>query len=134
MKTPRTRIAKLIAKRTLNQGISKSYAKEIAAYLLTERRTRELDSLLRDVGADWARAGHVEVIATSTHPLDAHVKTEISVQTKELYPEAKDIIITETHDPKMIGGVRLNLPNRQLDLTVRAKLNKFKQLTIGGKA
>jgi F0F1-type ATP synthase delta subunit len=133
MKTPRTRIAHLIADRTLSKGASKQLSKEVAAYLLSERRTHELNSVLRDIQADWATAGHVEVVATSAHPLTAEVKANITKQVKSLYPDAKSIVVTEGHDPEVIGGVRLALANQQLDLSVEAKLNKFKQLTAVGK-
>jgi hypothetical protein len=49
MKTSRVRIAGTIADQTLANGTSKQYAREVAAYLLSEGRVGELDSLLRDV-------------------------------------------------------------------------------------
>lgn len=133
MKQSRAKLASIIADTTLKSGISKQYAEEIAAYLLTERRVSELDSVLRDVQADWAEAGLVEVIATSAHVLTPAIKAEITRQIKPLYPGAKTIIITEQHDPEIIGGVRVSLANQQLDLSIEAKLNKFKQLTTAGK-
>jgi len=133
MKTPRTRIAQTIADKTLAGSDSRKLGQEIAAYLLSERRTNELNSLLRDVQADWAEAGYVEVLAGSAHELTAANKAEIRRQVERLYPDAKQIIITHVHDPEVIGGVRLSLANQQLDLSVEAKLNKFKQLTISGK-
>lgn len=133
MKTARTRIASVIAEDTLKSGASKSYVKEVAAYLLSEQRVGELDSLLRDVQADWAKAGYVEVIATSAHPLTASIKADITKQIKQLYPGAKKITISEAHDEEVLGGVRLSLADKQLDLSVEAKLNKFKQLTTAGK-
>lgn len=133
MKAPRTRLAKLVADRTLTQGVSKKFVEEIAAYLLTERRTGELDSLLRDVQSDWAAAGHVEVTATSAHPLTSGVKTDITKHMKALYPRAKKIVINEVNDPEIIGGVRLTLANQQFDLSLRSKLNRFKQLATAGK-
>lgn len=131
MKAPRTRIASAIADRTLKSGASRGLAKEVAAYLLAEGRVGELDSVLRDVQADWAEAGHVEVLAASAHSLSADVRSNITKQVKALYPAAKQIIVTEVLDPEVIGGVRLSLANQQLDLSVEAKLNKFKQLTAG---
>lgn len=132
MKTPRTRIAKTIADKALT-GNPKKLSKEVAAYLLSERRANELDSLLRDVQADWAEAGYVEVIASSAHPLSTSVKSDIAKRVQKLYPKAKKIIVTEEHDAEIIGGVKLTLANQQLDLSVEAKLNKFKQLTSSGK-
>lgn len=133
MKVARTRIAHTVAEQTLKKGVSKRYVEELAAYLLTERRTGELDSLLRDVQADWAAAGHVEVIARSAFPLTATVRSDITKRVKTLYPAAREIVINEVQDSEVIGGVRLALPDRQLDLSIRTKLNKFKQLATLGK-
>lgn len=133
MKAPRTRIASVIADRTLKNGVSKDFAQEIAAYLLGEGRVSELDSILRDVRADWANDGHVEVLASSAFPLSTEVKADIMIQMATLHPRAKKIIITEVRDPDVIGGVRLQLADQQLDLSVEAKLNRFKQLTVAGK-
>lgn len=131
MKTPRTRLAAAIADRTLKSGSSKKLATEVAAYLLSERRVSELDSILRDVQNNWAVAGYVEVLAASARPLSAAVKSDIVKQVSKLYPDAKQVVVTEIHDPELIGGVRLTVANRQLDLSLEAKLNKFKQLTAG---
>jgi F0F1-type ATP synthase delta subunit len=133
MKVSRTRIAGVIADRTLKDGVSSEFSAEIAAYLLSERRVGQLDSLLRDVQAAWAEAGQVEVTATSRYPLTSEVKADIKVRLDKLYPAAKQMTITEVRDPEVIGGTRLSLANRQLDVSVRAKLNKFKRLTYTGK-
>jgi F0F1-type ATP synthase delta subunit len=133
MKTARTRIAQVVADRALKQGDSEQLSRELAAYLLSEGRTGELDSLLRDIQHDWAEAGHVEVIAASAFPLTAAVRADITKRVKALYPAAKEIVISGIHDPTVIGGVRLSLPDRQLDLSIRTKLNRFKQLATAGK-
>lgn len=133
MKTPRTRIAQTIADRSLKGGSTKKLSEQVAAYLLSERRVGELDSLLRDVQADWAKAGFIEVIAATAFPLSATAKTDIQKRIKRLYPNAKQVIVTEVRDPEVIGGVRLSLADQQLDLSIETKLNKFKQLTTVGK-
>jgi F0F1-type ATP synthase delta subunit len=133
MKQPRHKVADTIAQKTLAKGITADYAKEIAAYLLAENRVGELESVLRDVQAEWAEAGFVEVIARSAHPLTASIRDEIAAQVTKLYPNAKRVSITEVEDVETIGGVRLQLPGKQLDMSIETKLNKFKQLTVQGK-
>lgn len=133
MAQSRTRLAHYIAEQTLNGADTQQLSREIAAYLLDEGDAGELDSLLRDVQAAWAEQGHVEVLAASAHPLTDEVKTDITRQVQTLYPAAKTVVVTEVHDPSVIGGVRLSLAHQQLDLSVEAKLNKFKQLTTAGK-
>jgi len=129
MKTPRNRIATTIAAHTYYDGSSKAYARQIAALLLFEGRVGELDSLLRDIQADWALHGHVEVLARSSHPLSQATKDDIVKYIRALYPKADKIVVTEIADASVIGGVRISLADQQLDLSVEAKLNKFKQLT-----
>jgi len=111
----------------------KKYIESVASYLLEARRTGELDSILRDISADWARVGYVEVLARSAHPLDEATKREIAKQAKVLYSKAEKVTVTDIADPTVVGGVRLSVANQRLDLSVRAKLNRFKQLTGAGK-
>lgn len=129
MKQPRHEIATAIARRSLATSDVAKLGDEIAAYLLLTRRTGELDSLLRDIMQYRADHGIVEVIAVSAYPLSDKVKHDIEAQVRSLYPEAKEIIISHRLDSTVISGVRLEFANQQLDLSVRNKLNKLKQLT-----
>lgn len=133
MKTPRTRIAATVSDQTLQQGVSQDYAREVAAYLLSEHRVGELESLLRDVQADWATKGYVEVLARSAYPLTENVKRDIEQRVRPLFPAATKVVVTGIPDADVIGGVQVQLADRQLDLSVEAKLNTFKQLTGAGK-
>jgi len=130
MKTSRIRLATTIAQRSLRSGVSsKDLSKEIAAYLLTEGRTGELGSIIRDVMQYRADHGVVEVVAHSAFPLSDKVRAEIKSVILELYPDVKQTIISERHDEAVVAGVKIELANQQLDLSIRAKLNRFKQLT-----
>lgn len=131
-KLPRHDIAKVLAERSLGRISAKSFSEQIAAYLLAERRTAELEPLLRDVMQYRADHGIVEVIAVSAHPLSADVRKDVERRVKAISPDAKQIIISEELQPNLVGGVRLELPNQQFDLSVRAKLSRFKQLTSTG--
>ena len=137
MKQPRHEIAAAIARRSLTtHGVSavKDLGDEIAAYLLAERRTSDLESLLRDVMQYRADHGIVEVIAVSAFALSDKVKADITAEVRTLQPDAKEIIISHRLDSDVVSGVRLEFANQQLDLSVRSKLNKLKQLTQAGNA
>jgi F0F1-type ATP synthase delta subunit len=129
MKVSRTRLAAVIAERAQQNISAKRLSHEIAAYLLAEGRTDELDSVLRDLMQYRADHGIVEVIGVSAYPLNSEVRHDIEGVARELYPDAKQVIISEEHDENVIGGVTIELANQQLDLSVRAKLNRFRQLT-----
>jgi F0F1-type ATP synthase delta subunit len=131
-KVSRLKIAAAVADR-IAEGLSEQQlSREIAAYLLSSRRTGELDSVMRDVMELRADEGIVEVTAVSAHPITDAVRTDIETTVRTHFPAAKKVIVSEQHDTSVVGGVRLELANSQLDLSVRAKLSRFKQLTNTG--
>jgi F0F1-type ATP synthase delta subunit len=130
MKIPLHQVATVLSNRSLKDNVNKSkFVREIAAYLIDDDRTGDLEPLLREMAKQRALAGIVEVTAFSAHSLSASVFTDIRTQAKKLYPQAKRIIINERHDPDLIGGVRLEFPDYQLDLSIRSQLNRFRTLT-----
>jgi F0F1-type ATP synthase delta subunit len=133
MKVSRVRIAGIIAQDSLTKGFSENEARSIAAYLMSTRRTNELDSLLRDIRGAWAEHGFVEVTATCAHPLSESVQRDVTAEVRKSYPDAKHIEIVEVHDPEVVGGVRIEFANRQLDLSIQNELNKFKTLAVNRK-
>lgn len=130
MKTPRNELVPILARLSIRLP-AKKFAKEVAGYLLDENRTGELDSLARDLVGYRAENGIVEVTAVSAHELSAAALKEVKQKVRQLYPAARQILINQRLDADQIGGVRLEFPDRQLDLSLRNKLNKFKQLTAG---
>jgi len=133
MKAPRKRVASILAKQSLSSGFGRAQALSMAAYLLEERRTGELDSLMRDVQASWADSGYVEVIVQSAHELSDQVRRDVITEAKKLYPDANRFEVTQELNPELVGGIRLEFANRQLDLSVQSELNKFKLLAVNGK-
>lgn len=131
MRIPRTSIARVITDK-LGRESTKKLSQDVGAYLLETGRVGELDSLLRDVMQQRAEGGIVEAIASSAHPLNAQGRSDVKAQVKKVYPRATQIIVSEQLDPELVGGVKIELANQQLDLSVRSKLNRFKQLTVLG--
>lgn len=132
MKTPRHDIAALIADKSLGSDTA-DLPREVAAYLLAEGRTAELDSLLRDVMLARAQRGVIDVNVVSKYDLTEQVRGEIKAQVRAEYPDAKRIELNEYQDDSVIGSIRVELADKQLDLSVQAKLNKFKSLVATGK-
>lgn len=132
MKIPRRKIADFLTERSLEPDVDRDrLSHEIAAYLLETNRAGELSSLARDIIQRRSERGIVEVTVISARPLSMELKKSIREKIRVFYPQAKKVNINETVDVNMIGGVRLELANEQLDLSVRSRLNRFKQLTSG---
>ncbi len=134
MKTPRHILAAAIAKRTLNVQDEKLLAREIAAYLLTERRTNELESILRDIMQYRADNGNLEAEVVTAHDVQQHVLDEAKQVLHAAYPNTKTIRVNSRRDESVIGGLRISMPNQQLDMTLQRKLAIFKRLTAGENA
>ncbi len=129
MKVPRHILAQTIAERTLHISDSALLAREIAAYLLTERRTAELESILRDVMQYRASQGILEAELVSAYDVDQHVIEEVRQLLRRAYPKAKTVHISPRTDASVIGGLRVDMANEQLDMTLAAKLSTLKRLT-----
>lgn len=132
MKIPRRELAEAIAKRTMEVRDTSLLAREIAAYLLAENRVSELESVIRDVLAYRQAQGTIETTLLSAHELNGDVEQAVKHLLQEHYPRAKHVIVRKQLDPGIIGGLKVQLANEQLDMSVRAKLDTFKRLTSGG--
>jgi F0F1-type ATP synthase delta subunit len=94
---------------------------ELAAYLVTERRTRELELIVRDIEAMLAAKGTVVADVASARPLNAAVRAEITAMLG-----AKSVQLRETIDETLLGGVRIDTPGKRFDGTIRHKLNALR--------
>lgn len=101
---------------------------KVAAFLIDNDKTSDLDSILRDVSeAQAVKKGIVELTARSAFPLDASTKESINDVVRKQNPNVKNIIIHQVIDKSAIGGVNLEFANANLDLTIRTKLNKLRE-------
>lgn len=129
----RQQLAKTIAKRTLDEKDLNQLTKEVAAYLLAENQSANLSSIMRDVMAYRAEFGHIEANIISAHPLDAKLRDDITLIVQSAFPDSKHIVINESIDENVVGGLRIEMANLQLDNTVQAKLNTLKRRTAARK-
>lgn len=97
-------------------------SEEVAAYLVANRRTGELDAVMREVARlREIRNGVTEVTATSAHKMN-----EATIRTIKQLLGSEKLTINEVVDAEVLGGVRLETSEMLLDLTVRNRLNQLK--------
>lgn len=125
----RRHLAEVIAERTLHVRDTKHLAQEVAAYLLDTHSTAQIESLIRDIMELRAQKGVVEAVAVSAHELGDEVIADIKRILKQEYPGAQSVHVIRKIDPSVVGGVRVEMANERLDLTVRDKIDTFKRLT-----
>lgn len=128
-KPSRRRVAEVVAELMDNGLSSTKLAKQLAAYLLSERRTKELEPLMRDVIDIRASRGELELVAISVHELSSSVETALTKLTNAAYPKAQKFIIHEERSPELISGLLLKYGQNELDLSAHGRLKK---LTLKG--
>jgi len=126
-KISRKALATYLAENIGREGI----AEEVATLLVESNQVADLESLMRDLNTVRSeKHGVVEVTARSAYPLDSQSKEDIESLARKLFPAFTQLIIQEVRDETVIGGVDLNFPGLNLDLTLRRKLNKLKELAV----
>lgn len=119
----RTQLARHVAGEL--QAGSSDVVKQLAAYLVVEKRVGELDLLLRSIYDELERDGVVVADVVSAQGIEAGVKDQI----KQLLG-AKQLVLNEQTDSAVLGGVRISTPSRLLDATVRHRLTKLHERKV----
>ncbi len=124
VRLPRRKIADHVA-RELTRGNAKQVVAELAAFLVDTGRVREVDLIVRDIEYALYQHGEAIVDVTSASSLTDKVRAEIAKMASDRSGATK-VHLREHIDPSVIGGVRLEYGEQQLDTTLRHKLNALK--------
>ena len=128
-KANRRQIAEAIVS-LIEQGLpNDQIANAIAAYVVTQRCTRELDAIMREVSSLRATKGIREATIISARELDDKVQNQLEKIVANNYPNTQKVISNTVIDPDMVGGVRLETDDLRLDMTIRNRLQYLSQLT-----
>jgi F-type H+-transporting ATPase subunit delta len=95
--------------------------RELAAYLVTERRTRELDLIVRDIEEMLADSGVIVADVASARPLSEAMKAEVTAMLG-----ATSVQLRESVDEALLGGIRIDTPGKRFDGTIRHKLTALR--------
>jgi len=133
MKKSRNELSELIGKRTMHVSEYDALVNEIAAYLLMENITSDLDSIMRDVMQYRFENGIVEATVLSAHELSKADLDDIDQVLRAEYPSANTYIVDQKIDTSLVGGVKIEFPGAQLDLSIFSRLNLFKRQVEAGK-
>lgn len=122
-RTSRRRLAEYVAERLLADDVS--VIAELAALIVTERREREIELIVRDIEDSLARRGVLVATVETATQLTDNVRAEI---VKLL--DASEVKLREIVAPELIGGVRVRTPGAVLDGTIVQKLHTLKSKKI----
>ena len=120
MMLTRRRVAAYVA-----DGLSSDRAhrlQQAAAWLQARHRTADVALLSRDVAELLSARGYLSATLTSAHQLTAGEIAAITAHLKTV-TGAHEVELTSAVDPSLLGGLKITLPDRELDTTVTAKLH-----------
>jgi F-type H+-transporting ATPase subunit delta len=117
----RRKLSEYAAERLVKGEKPSVIIKEVAAFLIDTRRTREAELVVRDIESALAQRGIIVADVTSAFPLTDALKTEI----KRLVG-GKELVLRETVDQTVLGGIRLTTPGQRLDATLKRKIQALK--------
>ena len=97
-------------------------ARALASYLVEQRRAGELDRIMREaLRIREQEASTVEVTTSSRHPLSQELKQQITA----LF-DGKQVLLNEELQEDLVGGVRIQSLETEIDLSVRGQLNQLR--------
>lgn len=126
-KLKRGELAQVIADLIDSSKDEKKLAKSIATYLVEEKQSADLDSLLRSVMSIRQKRGTIEVSATTAYALTPQVEKDVKALVARAYSKTDKVIVYSDVEPTVLSGVRLQTVDKQLDATARGKLDQLRR-------
>ena len=124
----RRSLARYAADRLSNGASSADLAKELAAALTANGQAHDSDYLISDIAAELERRGTLSVSqVTSARPLTDDLRTQLKDRLKAA-TGAQAVVLEETIDKSLIGGLRVETAGKVWDASLRRKLQQLKEI------
>lgn len=106
---------------------AKSVAKHLAAAMIEAGNVQEIDYLIGDIASELERQRQLAIgRVTSATPLGDGLKRELKARIKQA-TGAGSVLLEETVDELVIGGVRIETANRVWDSTIARRLADLRE-------
>lgn len=125
LRLSRRKISTYIAGELAAGHESKKLIQELAGFLIDSRRTKELELVVRDIEYELRSRGTVLAWVTSARDLTTATKAEVTKLIKDR-TNAKHVELQQIVDPTVLGGVKIDIPGQQLDLTIARRLSRLR--------
>ena len=122
MKLTRSSIAQYLIDNPTDKAVQ-----QVAAYLISSGRTKEAELVIREVENLLSGKGRIVARVASTEKLAVDLQKQIVVMLKQ-QTNAQSVEIINNIYPSLLGGVVIRTPTREVDLTVRNRLNRLKRV------
>jgi ATP synthase F1 delta subunit len=97
----------------------------LAAYLVDQNRTEEIDLIINDIAHElFVQSGQLLVTTVSARPLSDTVRQELKAMLVDA-TKAKKVEFSESVDPSLLGGLIARTPDAVADMSVRTTLKQL---------
>jgi F-type H+-transporting ATPase subunit delta len=118
----RRKITSYIAKQIVAGVPVAELATALAGFLIENKRTNETDLVVRDIEYELSSRGIVLAEITTAFKLSQETSKTIEAYITS-QTNADSVRLTHVIDPRVLGGLRIDLPGRQLDSTIARRLS-----------
>lgn len=126
----RRQVARYAAEQLAKDSDHKALFRQLAQWLVETKATRSADLLIADIKhylAEDYSVVYAEVI--SAHGLDTTMQREIETLLKG--NKETRVIIENTHDEAIIGGIIVRTAEQELDASIARRIKNMKALAQG---
>lgn len=121
----RRQVARSVAARLLAGDDSAAVLRQLAAYLVVNRLQKQLAMYVGDIEYELAQAGTVVANVTSARTLTPDLRQRL-IDYVQAETSARRVMLEESIDPAIIGGVIVRTPTLTLDASVTTKLKRLR--------
>lgn len=124
----RRQLARYAADQLLAKQPARKVMAELAAVLVASRRTSQAGLLASDIAWELEHRGQIATAqVTSAHALSDSLRKQISVHVKKA-AKVNEVIIDETVDESVVGGLRIETAIHSWDKTVKRQLTDIQEV------
>lgn len=108
---------------------NQSVIDELAAYLLDERRVKELELLVSDIENELVVRGVAVAHVMTARTLEVTLRTKLNSRLKKELG-VDEVYMNETIEPELIGGFKVRAAGREIDASLSRKINQLKTMKV----
>lgn len=97
---------------------------KLAAYLIETKRIRELSLFVRDIESALSDRGVLLADIASSFQLTTDIQHTIVDYLKK-HSKARNVHLRLHVEPELLGGIRIETPDKRLDNTLRQRINQL---------
>jgi len=118
-------LARHVAERLASENNRSEVIEQLAGYLVAHNMTPQLGMVLADIERNLAQKGVVQARVVTARPLTDELRSYVESYVKNA-EAAKTIILNESVETDIIGGIIVETPNKRFDASVASQLKRLK--------